>query len=151
MNGYEAAVVMMLLATPDLVTLVTGGIYADSALEKDAISLTSLPAAYESNGTMKVTTVVKGLAVIGRNDIRDADAKYAATNQTIQCWIYDDPDSTWTAVNTAVGLVYSALNEERVSGGFKLKWEQDVFDRDPDMQNALFARCSFLVVGKKSA
>jgi hypothetical protein len=115
MNGYEAAVVMMLLATPDLVTLVTGGIYADSALEKDA------------------------------------DAKYAATNQTIQCWIYDDPDSTWTAVNTAVGLVYSALNEERISGGFKLKWEQDVFDRDPGMQNALFARCSFLVVGKKSA
>lgn len=145
-----SAIKAILEADATLSAAATGGIFDWDETGRLGISLTETPTAFDANGIIKPTIMVKIRSSIPDYDLADDDGQYVSLRHNVECWFYQD--TGYTTIETMRNRVYALLHTKRVAGEgvFKMLWQGDIRgNRDTEI-DANVERSDYQVRARRS-
>lgn len=140
----ESVFKTLLEADATLVAAATGGIYDLTEAGHMGLNRTSTPSAWDSNGVIKPTILVRERASNPGFNVPDDDGQVMDTRQICEVWFYHD--SSFATIATMKNRVYSLLHAKRISGAGRVDWAGDVRPmREIDL-DAWVERSDYLIV-----
>lgn len=147
--NFARDVYTRLNADSTLLAIATGGVYQVETLPTEGISREALPGAFGSSGFLNPLVVVRGRDTVPTSALRDANTQYTTATQVVECWLYDDADAGYSALDSMGQRIYALLQETPVTGAFACTLDRVVNGgRAPEMTYALFQRWDFSFVGR---
>lgn len=126
------------LLAADLDDLATGGIYTYEETRRNGLGRTATPNAFDSNGIIRPTILIKLRDSIPTNDLIDG---VQSLRRVIELWFYaSDSFVTIAAMRDAA---FSALHEEQLPGTFQVLHAFDVRDGYDEDLDALCERSDY--------
>lgn len=121
--SHEGDVATVLRADAELVAILTGGIYTEEeigiqGIRRGADSPTN--DAFDAEGVLKPTAVVREGAEVGYSTIRSVKDKIAGVTQPIEIYFYQHRDKA--SIFLAKQRVFELLENRRLSGTYPLIW-----------------------------
>lgn len=155
---FAAKIKDKLSAVPELVTLLTGGIYeweeVNSSGDKKntGINRKNTPDAYHpTTGLLLPCLLVKGRAVVSSGGIADQESQTRSVSQVVECWLYTDRQGSVSTLESAVELIYVALEAKTVEGAVNIEWFNSIRPTpDRTMEDATQFREDYRVVGLRT-
>lgn len=138
-----SAIKTVLEADATLLATATGGIYDFNETGRIGVNRTNTPSAFDANGVIKPTILVRARALVPDFVLRDSSGQYSSARQTIEVYYYQD--SGYSTIATLKDRVYALLHETQVTGAFLVSWAGgtgESFDYDI---NACVERDDYLV------
>lgn len=145
--SFEAEVADLLEADATLDALLTGGVYESATVGPLGISRESTPAAFDADGYLKPTALVRQRNIVPTGDVLDFDAKLESARQVVEVWLYADQSGGYATLDTAAARVRQVLMGETLSDSFELRLALWV-DRERDegaLSGSLLERLDFQV------
>lgn len=126
-------------------TLLAGGIYTFAETKRLGVSDQTTPNAFDSNGLMLPTLVIKDRAQTPDGGVADDITQKVSYRQIVEFWLYDDGDSTYSVLEPVLARIHLKLHGVQVgSNKIKLRWAETIFiPRDDAQDNALLIRMDF--------
>jgi hypothetical protein len=121
--SLEDSIKAVLAADGTFAGLMTGGIYAYEDTGLLGFSRDSIPAAFDSNGRVKPSCVVKVRAAIPDSQIRDEDAQLMSYRQVVEIWLYEALG--YDTILAATVRAFALLHGKRIASR-KLLWAGDL-------------------------
>lgn len=156
--SVEAAVVAKLQADATLAALLTGGIYADTALVGgvglNGINVRDTPAAFDASGYLLPCARVRERAPQPYPASRPLRFAYpAVTARTVvEIHLYQNAGTGWATVTTAKARVFALLEGKSATGIFVMRWSGGLPPMpDPSMDGANHLSIEFAAIGYMAA
>lgn len=146
----ETVLVAKCKADTTLVALLTGGIFANSALPETGLdrNSTATKTAFDSNGYLKPVLVVRAREGRVSNELVDVAAQYMTTRQPVEFYFLADASAGYTTITSARDRVRILLNLRGVSGAYLARlidYQEGI--RDTTLNNACLHRDTYEVSG----
>lgn len=147
--SYSGAIHTLLSADAILLGILTGGIYHKRDMTTEGIDRDGTPDAFDTIGLLKPCLVVKGRGNIPTNQLVDLAVQYTTTSQVVELWFYTDRDAGWDTLVSATEQVYALLQGKKVTGAAEMSLTNEIEGRAPELDNAVFIRHDYQVVGRR--
>ena len=105
---------------PALMALATGGIYPYTSLGLQGISRETTPEAFDADGYLQPTIVVKTRAPLPDNRISDVREKLLAQVQVLELWVYEEDG--YVNINLILEFCFNALHGHIFPGFVPIVW-----------------------------
>lgn len=148
--GREEEVVTRLLGDEPLTTLLTGGLYAATALGLEGLNRQTTPAAFDADGALLPTGLVSAGAEVPALGLTDLADRAASTSQRIEVWIYANEPDTLAA---AQWRVFARLQGHRLPNAYPATWVGEVgpLREEGPLLGAWLRRSDFQIVRIRQA
>lgn len=137
----------ILEADSTLLATATGGVWDYGETDRQGLNRTTTPAAFDSNGIIKPSVLLKVRNRVPDGAIADDTSQEVSYRQVLEAWLYED--TGYSNINTMSDRVYSLLHGQALTGAFEIVWNGDLPGRDPDL-DANFERVEYLVHALRS-
>lgn len=120
----EEEITAILLNSPELLAVLTGGIYTDSETGVEGIRReeeSPTAAAFDDEGVLKPCAVVRQRALIPTYDIYDMEEKHVSASQMVE--IHYHQFRGHDAIDAAKDIVFFLLLNQRLNGTYPLTCE----------------------------
>lgn len=139
--SFDSAIYAVLAADITLGAITPGGVYLRSALGKYGFAHTSPiagPVAWDKNGIMKPSVVVKGRSVTPDYQIHDVSSQYVSTRGIVEVYLYQNGDIPADPLEAIAQRIYTLLQDKNILGlgTVRLANQIDNF-YDPSLEFAL--------------
>lgn len=121
--SLEDSVKAVLTADVTFVGLMTGGIYAWEDTGLMGFSRDNLPAAFDSNGRVKPSCVIKARGVTPDGQITDEGGQAMSYRQVVEIWLYEALG--YDTILAAITRAFALLHGKRIAS-HKILWAGDV-------------------------
>lgn len=147
MTNYPEAVYDVLVASDDLLDVLTGGVilYRDQPIE--AIDPENTPDFFDSDSLLLPLASIKGRAAIPDNQM--GVRTYASLDQVVEIWLYADRDAGWSDLDSAAQIIFGLLHDQQVEDSFNVMWVNELEGRDSTLGNKCFLKLDYQVKGWK--
>jgi hypothetical protein len=117
--SLEDSIKAVLAADSTFAGLMTGGIYAYEDTGLLGFSRDSIPAAFDSNGLVKPSCVVKARALIPDQQITDEGGQAMSYRQVVEIWFYEALG--YDTIHAVTVRAFALLHGKRIAN-HKLLW-----------------------------
>lgn len=145
--SFESEIAAILDADATLDALLTGGIHQSSTVGVNGITRETTPSAFDANGYLKPSALVRQRNRVPTGDVLDFDAQIESARQIVEVWLYADSSAGYSTLDTAAARIRVLLMGETLTDSFELRlalW----LDRQRDngaLANAAMQRLDFQV------
>lgn len=87
-----------------LMAVLTGGVHKASEIGGDGITRDATPGAFDSDGYLRPTALVRERSLVPDGNVRDGLAQVASAIQVVEIWLY--ADTTSATMEAAVNRLY---------------------------------------------
>jgi hypothetical protein len=119
--SFESEVAAILNADAALLLLLTGGVHVSATVGTLGITRDAVPAAFDANGYLKPTALVRQRNKVPTGDVLDFDAQIESARQIVEVWLYADSGAGYATLDTAAARVRTLLMGETLTGSFELR------------------------------
>jgi hypothetical protein len=119
--SFESEIAAILNADATLLLLLTGGVHTASTVGPLGINSASVAAAFDANGYLKPTALVRQRNKVPTGDVLDFDAQIESARQIVEVWLYADSGAGYATLDTAAARVRTLLMGETLTGSFELR------------------------------
>lgn len=119
--SFESEVAAILQADATLVALLTGGIYTSATAGPNGITRETVSAAFDADGYLRPTALVKQRNVVPTGDVLDFDVKLESARQMVEVWLYSDQSVGYATLDTAAARVRTLLMGRQLTDSFELR------------------------------
>lgn len=116
----ESEFVARLTGDPALMSILTGGVYAYTAIRRLGLTLASTPAAFDADGFLLPCAVVKERGPVVDPTIDDISGQITARRQMFEIWVYEDTD--YSAIEAAIVRIFQLLQGHRFPSAWPAAW-----------------------------
>lgn len=93
-----------MLADATLVAILTGSVHKASEIGPEGVSRDTTPGAFDANGYLRPTALVRERSLVPDGNVRDGLAQVTSTIQVVEIYIY--ADITSASIEAAVSRIY---------------------------------------------
>lgn len=143
----ETQIETLLEADATLMAILTGGIYTSGAVGPEGISRATTPSAFDANGYLKPTALVRQRDLVPDGNVQDGMAQMDSAIQVVEVWLYADQGDGYTAIDNAINRIYSVLRGVQLEDAFPLELA-NIIQRQRDegaLAGAALGRIDFAV------
>jgi hypothetical protein len=119
--SFESEVAAILNADAALLLLLTGGVHVSATVGTLGITRDAVPAAFDANGYLKPTALVRQRNKVPTGDVLDFDAQIESARQIVEVWLYADSGAGYGTLDTAAARIRTLLMGETLTGSFELR------------------------------
>lgn len=119
--SFESEVAAILDADATLDALLTGGIHISGTVGPLGITRETVAAAFDANGYLKPTALVRQRNLVPTGDVLDFDAKLESARQMVEVWLYSDQSDGYTTLDSAAAQVRTVLMGRTLTDSFELR------------------------------
>jgi hypothetical protein len=119
--SFESEIAAILNADATLLLLLTGGVHTASTVGPLGINSGTVAAAFDANGYLKPTALVRQRNKVPTGDVLDFDAQIESARQIVEVWLYADSGAGYATLDTAAARVRTLLMGETLTGSFELR------------------------------
>lgn len=113
-----------MIADATLTAILTGGVYTSAEVGHNGITQDSTPSAFDVNGNLKPTALVKNRELIPDGQVQDFIAQHTSANQVVEIWLYEERG--YTNIDLAKARLYTLFQGYQFSTGFEVEWVNTV-------------------------
>jgi len=128
------------------VAAATGGIYTHEDTGRNGINRTTTPAAFDANGIIKPTILIRVRSEVNTYDLV---GNVASTRAVLEVWFYSSDSYTTTSIMRS--SVFGQLHNKQLSGTFQVIWNWDVQEARDESIDALVERSEYWAYIKKGS
>lgn len=137
----------LLEADATLLATATGGCYDYDETGRMGINRTNTSGAFDSNGVIKPTVLIKLRSSTPDYDLVDDSNQTVSLREMLEVWFYGDYN--FTAIETMRNRVYVLLHAKQFGGAFLALWQGDVRNQRDIELDAFCERSDYLVKAKR--
>ena len=115
------AIKTVLEADATLLATATGGVWDYDETDRQGLSRTTAPGAFDASKNIKPCVLLKLRSSIPDGQLADSAGQVASVRETIEVWLYQDRG--YTAIETMGLRIYALLHEQRLPGTFLVSWQ----------------------------
>jgi len=140
MTTYIEQAQAALLANPQLVALLTGGIHLFPDSGRKGLTRLQLVQAFSTTtGLIQPVCIMYQTKTSFTGEAVSMERKFQSTKTPISMWIYDDGDAGYDAIDAANDLIYSTLYGFRLTNGYQILWGDTIkYKREPLLEDACY-------------
>lgn len=136
----------------ELMTLLTGGLYAIKNLPANEFNKKNAPNAWNvATGAMNPSAVLRGRSTVPQRRINDMGAQVLDTRQAIEVYLYDDRYAGWDVITEVAEHIYPLLQGKYIAGAGIVELTNQLDDmRAPEYSDACMIRLDYTVEAVKA-
>lgn len=119
--SYESEIATILDADATLDALLTGGIHQSSTAGPLGITREATPTAFDANGYLKPSALVRQRNRVPTGDVLDFDDQLESMRQIVEVWLYADSGAGYTTLDTAAARIRTLLMGDTLTASFELR------------------------------
>lgn len=104
--------------------ILTGGIYKSGTVGKDGITYESTPSAFDANGEIKPSALVRQRALVPDLEIEDQIAKQMSAAQVVEIWLYEEDG--YVNIDAVLNLLFPLLHGYQFDYCFPADWANTI-------------------------
>lgn len=135
-----------MIANAPLMAILTGGVYTSHSIGRDGITRDSAPGAFDVNGYLKPSALVKQRGIVPDGQVMDTVAQIATARQVVEIWLYED--TGYTNIDAAREAIWRLFFGRKFSDSFAPELI-NVLDREIEpgqLSGASMTRLDWLVI-----
>lgn len=151
---FSSEIQTILLATPAITTILTGGIFTPDQLGYKGLSRhnTVCTSAFDANGDLRPTAVIVASGDKPDNKLRDSDNKFASVKEIVQIYLFRNGIGGFTTLKTASDAIYNVLHEKRLTNAVNICYMGDVENQfSKELNDACTIISNYEVYGLKGS
>ncbi len=117
-------------ADATLMAILTGGVWTKEATGVEGVGRETTPSAFDANGYVRPTALVRQRDTVPDNAVRDLMAQKVSTSVVVEIYLYEDRG--YTNIDAAMSRLFTLFEGYQFSDSFEVQWVNTV-DRIRDM------------------
>lgn len=117
-------------ADATLMAILTGGVRTKEATGVEGVGRETTPSAFDANGYLRPTALVRQRDTVPDNAVRDLMAQTVSTSVVVEIYLYEDRG--YTNIDAAMSRLFTLFEGYQFTDSFEVQWVNTV-DRIRDM------------------